>query len=790
MDNRRNILTLLTPAAWPLEQWREATPLGNGETGLSVHGGVYMEKLLLNRHDLWRQKQSGYVPDISGAISGVRQLMDSGNYREARDLLTNRLLENNCPENLPFPMPLAEIVIRFETPGVFSRYRRQLDMAKAESLVTYETGDTSIRRRAFVSRSNGLTYWQMESGGEQQLSLDIRIPFTSEDCRKEIVNIAQAVTEFDEKNNIFSFYALNDDNLSFGCICRIDGAAGCRRPDGSLGFTGVKTLQLTIATFANEKNASDAVENLKSKLLSAGVDYEKQAGKSAALHRELYERSSVELDGFQNRDNESLLSIAYEDVAPTELIEKIWRFGHYLFICGYDKNAYPFHLYGLWNGSFFPTWAAHVANENVEAIYWHTTAAGVAETVKPLLDYYFDKLDFFRETARKVYGCRGIYISSYSTPQVNVLSPICPVILHFNGVAGWLARHFYDYFLATGDEETLKEKILPFMYEAALFYEDYVTFDNEGKIKLYPSVSPENTPLNFLQMAEDIGHSRSGHPQPVTENATVELAIFKELLGRLIELAGKYHCYTAHLAIWQKILDAIPPYRINADGAVAEWLPEKWLDKYDHRHLSHLYPVFPGCEVQKETDPKLFAAFEKAVDLRILGSFSGWTLPHMAAIYSRFNRGNDALHCVDILAKSVLLKNFFTLHNDYRNMGMTIVFQEGFFPVQLDALLGTVNAIQEMLLYISPDQLKYLPALPGRLKRGKAKLHFFTGFTEFEWDVGNSTFSADIYAVRDTVLQLSFPEYCKNPAIDGSPWDSGKISLKSGEKIHLANIVS
>ncbi|MBR7121137.1 MAG: glycoside hydrolase N-terminal domain-containing protein [Lentisphaeria bacterium] len=789
MDNRRNILTLLTPAAWPLEQWREATPLGNGETGLSVHGGVYMEKLLLNRHDLWRQKQSGSVPDVSGAISGVRQLMDAGNYREARDLLTDRLLKENCPENLPFPMPLAEIVIRFETPGVFSCYRRQLDMANAESLVTYETGDTAIRRRAFVSRSNGLTYWQMSAGSGQQISLDIRIPFTSEDCRKEIVEIAQAVTEFDEKNNILSFYGLNDDGLSFGCVCRISGAAGYRRPDGSAGFAGVKNLQLTIGTFANAKETQNAVENLKTALLSADIDYERQAGKSAALHRELYERSSVEFDGFQNLDNESLLSAAYENAAPAELIEKIWRFGHYLFICGYDKNAYPFHLYGLWNGSFFPTWAAHVANENVEAIYWHTTAGGLAETVRPLLDYYCDKLDFFRETARKVYGCRGIYISSYSTPQVNVLSPLCPVILHFNGVAGWLARHFYDCFLATGDEEMLKEKILPFMYEAALFYEDYVTFDDEGKIKLYPSVSPENTPLNFMQMP-DIGHSRSGHPQPVTENATVELAIIKELLGRLIEVAEKYHCYTDHLINWQKILDSIPPYRINADGAVAEWLPEKWIDKYDHRHLSHLYPVFPGCEVRKEEQPELFAAFEKAVDLRILGSFSGWTLPHMAAIYSRFNRGDDALHCVDILAKSVLLKNFFTLHNDYRNMGMTIVFQEGFFPVQLDALLGTVNAIQEMLLYIAPDQLKYLPALPERLKRGRAKLHFFTGFTEFEWDVEKSTFSADIYAVRDTVLQLSFPEYCKNPAIDGSPWDSGKISLKSGEKIHLADIVS
>ncbi|MDF2647355.1 MAG: Alpha-L-fucosidase, partial [Paenibacillus sp.] len=347
---------------------------------------------------------------------------------------------------------------------------------------------------------------------------------------------------------------------------------------------------------------------------------------------------------------------------------------------------------------------------------------------------------------------------------------------------GWLARHYDEHYRFTGDLQFLQKTAIPFMREALQFYEDFLVTDEDGLYKVYPSVSPENTPLNFMPA----DGKPLAHPMPTAINATMDIAILKELLHHLIEANRATGGDPEETRSWNKMLDRLPAYRINKDGAVCEWIHPAFEDRYAHRHLSHLYPVFPGHEVTQESDPELFGAFETAVRKREIGAQSGWSLAHMAAIYARLGDGDSALDCLDVLSRSSLLPNLFTLHNDWRGMGVSMNMPTA--PVQLDANLGWVNAVQEMLLQTAPNLIKMLPALPGRWKRGRlAEWRFHTGRVSMEWDREAGLFRAELIADRDTDMVVKLPDWVSSCAIsaqEAQPSPLGPsyytVQMKSG----------
>jgi alpha-L-fucosidase 2 len=374
-----------------------------------------------------------------------------------------------------------------------------------------------------------------------------------------------------------------------------------------------------------------------------------------------------------------------------------------------------------------------VANENVEMTYWHTMAGGLAYAVPSLLRYYTSKAKVFRECARQMFGVRGIWISAYTAPNTAGAGVPVSVISNWISCAGWLCRHFWDYYLYTRDEALLRAEILPFMYEAALFYLDYAVEDGDV-IRLYPSVSPENTP--------------AGMPNVVAQNATMDFAVMKELLEHLLEGMEITGLYADEAEDFRALLRKIPPYQINEDGAVKEWMHPDIKDNYHHRHLSHIYPVFPGTEVTAHNAPDLFEAFRKAVSLRKLGSQSGWSLTHMASIYARIGEAEKSLECLDMMAKGVVMDSLLTTHNDWRNMGMTMTWG-GDATEQLDANFGAVNAIQEMLFCWQREALSILPALPARLSHGDVRgMVFPDGTLDMTWQADGAV-AVTIRVIRD-----------------------------------------
>lgn len=223
---------------------------------------------------------------------------------------------------------------------------------------------------------------------------------------------------------------------------------------------------------------------------------------------------------------------------------------------------------------------------------------------------------------------------------------------------------------------------------------------------------------------------------------------------------------------------------VNEDGAIKEWMSDEFEDNYFHRHLSHIYPLFPGSEIS-ESDP-LIKNFEKAVDMRVLQGQSGWSLMHIAGIYTCLARAEDAIKCIDILCKGCLLNNMMSMHNDYRDMGVTLDLGQ-FAPIQLDADMGAVNVIQLMIFSEKNGCLNILPSLPKRLKKGMVKnFAFYGGSVNITWDA--SMLEVRIFAKEKIKTKIKLPEgqYMIKSETEESRYSADKEYIL--EKDHILTI--
>ena len=740
--SRNDTLYMSRPASWANDMGRDSTPLGNGKTGALVAGWAAKEEIILNRSDCWWWYHKKDLPDVSDSLQKMRELIDAGEWEDANTYMYDRLRENKYSSEPGMPFMLGSLKMTFEASELFTDYKRNLYMDKAECEISYRQGDKATSRRCFISRRDDTLYYEFKSNQKTKITVDFgtyndHTNFTKAAAEK----VAQGLDEQRCSNSID--YRVKIPETEFGVSIRVFGA------DTKLenGFIVMYTDYFRMAVKCS--SGKGGAKRLKA---PSDFDYSEKLRSHVSLHKRLYNSCDIKLSQGNCHTNEELLEEAWQKCASPELIEKMWRFGRYLFICGTAKNGLPFPLYGLWHYRYAPMWAQHVANENVEIIYWHLNTGGLAELTLPLINYYFDGMEEFRNNAKKLYGCNGIFIGGYSSPANKQISVFVPVILNFTGVAGWLSEHFYKYYLMTGDRKTLDGKIFPFMLAAADFYLDYVRYDKNGQVVYYPSVSPENSPKNLIKIAA--GHF--GHPNPVTKNAVMELAIVKELFTNLISLINETGEHKEYLEKLQYVLDRMPPYLINEEGALKEWATPELEDNYAHRHISHIYPLFPAEEISKENDPELYGALERAVDLRVLGSQSGWSLAHTASIYATLGRSEYVMKMLDTLLKASTVNNFFTLHNDYRNMGVTVGWENS--PVQLDANMGLVNAVQMMLVIERCGVVNLLPALPSRLSSGSAKkLRFTSGSVDMAWNCDKKSFSAKITLSRPSATKIKLP---------------------------------
>ena len=777
MDDK---LILTSPASWWGERWREALPSGNGKIGAAVYGAIQEETIMLSHEELWHRGIRDPLPDVAYTLPEVRRLMDERRYPEANSLMTDALKKKGYNSRLASRFPLADLKLRMSCDAAFKNYQRQLNMATGEVTVAWRDGLAAYVRRLFVSRAHDVMVYEISVEGAKikgKFELALHRPERPSSSLEDYERLAGTM-QTESKGEYLYYAAENEDGTDFGVVLRIIASEGSvsASADG-LNVQGATRVLVLARVFVNGERRA-CWSRLKQELSDLESDFDELLTAHVALHRQLY--NSVELrlgESGDNRSNEALLLDAYTGEASTALVRKMWAYGRYLFISGTHEHGQPFGMYGLWGGDYRLIWGHNMANINVQMMYWHAAPGGLSELIPPWMNYYEKMMDDFRTNARQLFGCRGVYIPAGTTPGIGVPNQIVPVIMNWTGAAGWLAQHFYDYYRYTGDQELLRDRVLPFMKDVALFYEDFLVRGEDGLYQLYPSVSPENTPANYMPTQ---GERALNHPMPTTINATGDFSILKELLTHLLEGSRIAGMYIDEHAKWEDMLTRIPPYQINEDGAVREWMHEDFADNDDHRHLSHTYPIFPGREILKEENPELFASFETAVTRRQLGAQSGWSLMYMASMHARLGEGNRALACLDILARSCLMTNFFTLHNDWRQMGVCLDLPEA--PIQLDANMGWVNAVQEMLLYSSPSIIKLLPALPDRWDTGSiSHLRFFTGHLSLSWDKTARSLSAQLTAERSTRdLILVLPDEFTECIVQGEGVMVGPSTLGPG----------
>lgn len=807
-------ITMVTPAA----QWREGLPSGNGTIGALVYGRINKERILFNHNELWYGGQIADVPDMSAELPVVRKLMLEGKYLEANDYYTNKLRAEGIGTNARYH-PAFDLLLTTETKLIFQDYKRTLNFETGEVEVAWKDGDTRFSRRLFVSIPDDISVMTMESDKEGAVSGELKLDI--HDLKDAIDKNGDSFDpgfkyETRAENDFVLFSADGTDGGEFGAVLRIIPKNGAIKASnksvsgnlkalgykgetsGAISFEGTDEVLLLIAAFANEP-ASEAIARLKKKLASFDEGYDALFERHKAIHSKKFNAMAVNINpsGKNDTPNELLLLNAYQGDVSTELTQRLFDYGRYLLISSSRAGGYPPNLQGIWNGDYRPPWAGFLGiNENLQMTYWQGLPGNLPETMMAFYDYFDSELDNFRYNAKQLWGTRGIFIPPFMSPESGMMRHSAPHVVNWTDAAGWLASYYYDYYLFTGDEKFLKERAVPFLKEVALFYEDFIVKDENGKNMFFPSQSPENQPKNMMIVDPATGREKR---IKVQMNSTIAVAVSKEVFTNLIAACEHLQIEKEGIKRWKAILAAMPEYQINEDGALREWMHPDFADNYEHRHQSHIYPLFPGMEVTEESNPEIYEAAKVAIEKRLrigLKSQTGWSLAHMANVYARLGDGERAKEALDILSRCCLGQNLFTYHNDWRDMGVTLDLTYGrSAPFQMDANFGTTAAITEMLCSSTSDMLRILPALPEDWTEGSFRdvLTRVGVSTSAQWDMKNKQVEITLLAARNTSFDLKFYDdikelKCSSPkSMSESDFGNNyrKVKLEKGEQISL-----
>ncbi len=781
--------------SYPAIGWNDSTPTGNGRLGASIYGCAYDERILINHEALYNWVCDSALPDMSGELAVVRALMDEGKYKEANDHYTNKIKETGFKSNKGKFFPAFDIHLIFDVEGAPENYSRELDMERGICTVSYTDNGNRVARKVFASWENGAVVVNIKNeipfGVRVSLERHDMVDYVDNFYADEFKSVARDGCVYSESKTcgklhftgMVKVHSTNGKITSGGCdkALNIDMSGSAHLKD----YVKIEDATELTLVFDMDKSVV-SFEELFARLDKIKSSYEEMEREHSSRFSEVFNSTRLSICEGENASNEQLLLNSYGGQVDPRLTQKMADFGRYLLISSSFNCEFPANLQGLWNGAYSPAWACtFFNNENIQMAYWQAYAGGLEKSVLPLFNLYDKFKDDYRENARLLFGCRGILLPLFMDNSNGKKENIQPHVLYWTGSSAWISAIYYDYYLYTGDEKFLLERAYPFMKESALFYEDFLVYDENGMLKSYPSNSPENHPDGAFEGAREIS---------VSINATMDFALVKELLTNLVSVSKAQNIDTESRKKWEEMLLHIPKYEINEDGAIKEWLHSDFKDNYQHRHQSHIYPLFPGFEVNEDDTPELFKASRVAVEKRLcigLKAQTGWSFAHMANIFARLGNGEKAKECLDLLVRFCTGVNLYTHHNDWRNMGVTLKYMHaGHAPFQIDANLGFTAGVYEMLMYSDNTKIKLLPALPASWQSGKIEnLHARGGFVvSISWD--KDTIRATITSKRGASINVSAKSArLKNsaPCVQKSAYGDAYVllNLAKGESVEL-----
>lgn len=774
---------------YPATRWQDALPTGSGVVGAMIYGNIQNDTILLN-HDAHYYPLPGTKSlDVSDQVPTMRDLINNNKSKEAaqlmRDTYAERLKNDGEGNGSVAPyQPFCSVFLNATTDGPFQNYRRGLDFETGRAWVQYRDNAATFTREVFVSRATDTIFLRVRSNKKSSISCRLSLgktqneqidkkEFTHTSAKDVKLSTSQSVSQEDQT---LIFRGEYTNGLSFGAVGQLTAPGGkvCSN-DNKLVIRDADEVVLQIRLFYDKKPDA-AIPLLIEEFTKESTTFDTALAEHVALHAKLFNKVSFTLGKEEQKSNEEMLMTAYDGEVPQSLIQTMFDYGRYLLIASSRQGGWPSNLQGIWNGDYKPAWNCDIhTDENIQMNYWQAMPTGLGETALPLFDYFETYLDDFRNNAMNNYACRGIQVPLAMTSN-GVVTP--QGYANWTAGAGWIAQHFYDYYLFTNDLVFLKDRAIPWLKEVATFYEDFLYEGDDGKLVYNPSMSPENRPGN--------GNSL------LTINATMDIAICREVLSNLCDGCTRLGIEADGVSRWSSMLERLPDYTTNEDGALAEWIHPAFDDNYHHRHQSHLYPIFPGLEITKESNPEIYEAGRIAVEKRLiigLTSQTGWSMGHMANTYARLGQGDRSLECLDILTRGSTGPNLFTYHNDWRKMGLTCGTGEE-APFQIDANCGITAAVLEMLVFSKPGLVKLLPACPTKWTFGKVTGIVCRGAitVDMEWDTEIKTFSATLTSINDQTLRLHLPDTVGNISFSSvatarhSHWE---LTLTAGTPVFL-----
>jgi alpha-L-fucosidase 2 len=729
------MITDLPPAAhvvWyaqPAEAWTAALPVGNGRLGAMVFGGTAAERIQLNEQTIWTG--GPYDPTQPGgpaALPEIRRLVFAGKYFEAEALFAKTMMGKPA-EQMKY-QPLGNLVLEFPGHTNVASYRRELDLDTAIASVSYQVGGATFCREIFASPVEQVIVVRLTTDRPGALAFTAKLD-----------GVTNTKTPGDETHT--SVVMPDGDLVLHGKTASWKGIEGRVRYEGRVRIRheSPTATTLLIAAGTNFKRYDDLTGSPEARALAAleraaGKSYEQLRADHVAEHQRLFRRVALNLPATAasaRPTDERLRNYAPEK--DPQLMALMFQYGRYLLIGSSRPGGQPANLQGIWNEDMNPAWEGKfTANINLQMNYWPAEVTALPECVEPLVKMVQELAETGSKVARVHYGARG-WVFHQNTDQWRHAAPMDgPTWGTFSVGGAWLCMHLWEHYLFTKDEAFLRE-VYPLLKGSAQFFLDTLVEEPTHQwLVTCPSTSPENFPAwpgNKRYHDDFTGIELPG--TTICAGSTMDMQILRDLFEACINAGKVLKTDKDFCTEIERVRQRLAPMQVGRQGNLQEWL-EDWPDlEPKHRHISHLYGLFPSSQITPSATPALAAAAKVSLDQR--GEISmnrlgvagtGFGMAWRAACWARLQDGERANLCLTALVAHQTCPN---------------LFSKCYVAPQVDGAFGATAAIAEMLLQSHADEIHLLPALPKAWPAGKVTgLCARGGFTvDIEWKSGKVT---------------------------------------------------
>ena len=743
----------------PALRWEDALVSGNGSTGVMVLGRPLDELIVVNHEKLWvpTTDVEPRPAELADAWREARTIAAEGRFRDAATLVRERV-RAWCAEQfaeaasvagvrLPYARvhPAFHLHINAAATGAIRQSRRVMDLETGELSVHWTDTRGDWLRRCFVSRTHDAIVLEIVPPAGAAFEGAFRL---SEAPGKHAGDFESVEIGHEGQELHFhavygrtlgrpepeGYHALGRVLVENGSVAAVEGQR--------LDVRGARRVVLLLAFEYLDRGRDADHHGLRERLDSLGTDYEALLAPHAAEHGAMFRRVSLDLGGDPERahSSEAVIERARSCGPTPELLELLHAVGRYALICGGTGELAP-ALTGIWGNDWSPPWdGRYTFDANLNLAISAASQGDLPEVMETYFRFIESYLPDWRRNAQALYGCRGVVTDLCQGWRHGI---VLMATYAWTAGAGWLASYFYDHALYTQDREFLRTRVVPLLKEVAAFYEDFVAGmpEQDGHAVLYPSISPENSPVM----------SPPEQSSGIVPNATCEIAVCREVLTTLVAACRELGIEPESIPRWEAVLERLPPYRINEDGALAEWAFPGLGDHYAHRHSSHLYPVYPSLEISPEGTPELFAAARQAMARRLeagLGNKSAHGLMHAALLAVRLRSPELLWRMLSMFVREAFLNtSLITCHNP------------GLWIYNLDATFSLPAVLMKLLVHSEPGALVVLPALPSdALRRGTLRGVRARGgiaVEELHWNLLLRRISLRLRSAREQTVCLS-----------------------------------